>query len=277
VLLLWYLLLIPALDLKGHVKPPKKAKAVSEEQIQLAKFDLEKKIYPEIQTRISETNEWLFRKFTLAGGLVTGFLLHVWLGLRGEKLEGRTHHETVENVLVKFLRSPATSAVLGLACIISLFIDLHVRTSIQAIQQLGLWAAKYGDVAVGGGPNRFLGWEQFIRMAQPNAGMHQSFINALQAGNLAVVTIIIFVFYQWTFQEVCLRKLDHLNRLISWLLIGMLFLLFVGSHLCSGNVKFVKYKGLPILSNSYCYFVAFLLLSTVTVLWHYLPRDTKSV
>jgi hypothetical protein len=273
VLLLWYLLVVPALDLK--VKPPPAA-AVSAEQRKLAEFDLEKKVYPEIQARILETNEWLFRKFTLAGGLLTGFLLQVWLRLRSKKPGEHTHDETVENVLFEFLRSPATSAVLGLACMVSLFIDLHMRSSILSIQQLGLWAAKYADVAVGGDPKGFPLWEQFIRMEQPNAGMHQSLINALQAENLAVVTIIIFVFYHWTFQEVCLRGLDQLNRLISWMLIGLLFLLFLGSHLSSGNVTFVTYKGLPMFSSWVCYLVAFLLLSTVTVLWHYLPRCTKS-
>ena len=54
---------------------------------------------------------------------------------------------------------------LVVACIVSLFMDIYIRRSVNLIHQLGAWAAstRIKVPVVGAEIESFYGWEQFIR------------------------------------------------------------------------------------------------------------------
>lgn len=185
----WYLFVAPSLELK-RPPDPKTLQELTSKQVELAKLDLQDKIYPEIQKRLETREEWLIRKLTLAGGLLVAFLVYIWKPFGGERLEGITPRERrtrLEEDLPNFLTSRPICAALGLACVVSLFMDIHIRRSLLVILQLGTWAAEYGVPALGGDAENFPGWEQFIRGRKSgNEGMHFSLIDAIQTGDLNV-------------------------------------------------------------------------------------------
>lgn len=248
----WYLFIAPSLKLNEehqHKQLPKEK--LTKEQVDLALLDLDKKVYPEIQLRIQAREEWLVRKLTLAGGLLAALLLYIWKPFGGERVEGGTpeaKRRQLEVELAAFLTSRPICAVLGLACVVSLFMDIHVRRSLLVIHQLGTWAAEYAAPAISRHQEGFPGWEPFIRGRAPgHEGMHFSLIDAIQTGDLGVMTLVLLAIYHWIFQDVSLRSndrspgLDWYNRMISWLVIGVLGLFLLGAHLTSGNFEFVQY------------------------------------
>jgi hypothetical protein len=256
----------PRNELQERLRQPDKA--VQE----LAKIDLEKKVYPEILDRLTNVNEWLIRKIVFAGALLGAFLLQVWWPFwsKGEvPIERRK--EQVADIFYDLLKSPQVCAVLGVACIVSLFMDMHISRSLLVVQQLGVWAAEYADRVlggeiIGGEIKGFPGWEQFIRMPNPT-GMHQSKVDAFQSGNLGIMTLVLFTYYHWTFQAVCRQKLDEFNRLTYRLFIVTLLVFVLGSHLTSGNLEFRSYGLGPLFSNFWSYLIAWFIFSIILVVW----------
>jgi hypothetical protein len=265
LVLLWYIMIAPSLKLKDHLKDQLQSQYTNHAK-DLAKFDLEKKVYPEIQGRSTKIDDWLITKIGLAGALLGAFLLHLWSPFWTRNIPIEQQEKYIANLYKELLQNPSTCAVLGIACTVSLFMDLHIRRSLIIIQQLGIWAGEYADPILGREVNGFLGWEQFIRMPSPDSGMHRSLVDAIQTGDLAIITIVLFAIYYWCFQRICIyQKLDEFNRLVYWVIIGVL-LIFSLEHLTSGNLEFENYN-VPVFFSFWCFFFAWFVFSTILICW----------
>ena len=279
-------ILVAYLNLSPSLKPSSlpikidKAKITKNER-ELAKIDLKDKVYVEIQSRLAETNEWRYRKFLLAGGLLSVFLVQMLLPLvkgtsTSDKWEERK--DAAKEVLRDLLTLPATCAALGLACVVAIFIDVHCRRSELVIQQLGSWAAFYGAPVVGGGniekpffASEFMSWEQFIRSG---GGMHESWVDAFQIGNLNLITIVLFTAYSWSFHEICRQTLDLVNKLTAFAVLGALLLFVFGAHTTSGNFEFEDYGWGSwgfLITNFWSYFFGWSAVLLIFVVWWRFP------
>src|SRR3990172_3753607 len=80
VVLFWYIMVMPSLQLKDVVqdKLQERLRQLNEAELELAKFDLEKKVYPEMQDRLTKVSDWLITKIVFAGALLGAFLLQLW-------------------------------------------------------------------------------------------------------------------------------------------------------------------------------------------------------
>jgi hypothetical protein len=273
---LWYFLIAPSLKLKDSVEEGFKRNwaDMNEEQKgyarEVAKLDLETKVYPEIQDRLSKINDWFINKMLFAGGLLGAFLLQLWWPFWSQNTSVQDRERQSAVIFFDLLSSAPVCAVLGLACVVSLFMDIHIRRSLLVVHQLGTWAGKYAIVALGGSLQRFPGWEQFLRMGQDSPGMHESLIDAIQTGNLSLMTLVLFAFYHSAFQQVCRQGLGEFNRLTYWLLIVILLGFLLVTHGASGNFEFVPYKRVPFLANFWGYFAAWSGITLIMVAWDFI-------
>jgi hypothetical protein len=277
---LWYLLLAPSLKLKESVRiafNERWAKWSQEDRKsaqEVAKFDLEQKVYPEIQDRLTKINDWFINKMLFAGGLLGAFLLQLWWPFWSQNTAPQERSEQTAAIFLALLKSAPVCAVLGLACVVSLFMDIHIRRSLLLVHQLGVWAAEYGTVAFPDNLTQFSAWERFIRMPAASLGtqvatpgMHESLIDAVQTGNLSLMTLVLFAFYQWTFQAVCRHGLDEFNRLTYCLLIAILLVFLLVTHQTSGNFEFAGYGHGLLFCNFWGYFVAWGGITVIMVAW----------
>jgi flagellar basal body-associated protein FliL len=275
-ILFWYIMVSPSLALKDDpqdqirkylIQLESSEKEQKDQAKELAKFDLEEKVYPEIQDRLTKVNDWLITKVVFAGALLGAFLLQLWWPFWSQNITKKRGKNHLNDFYEGLLRSPQACAVLGIACTVSLFMDLHIRRSLIIIQQLGTWAGEYAIPVLGGKITEFPGWEQFIRMPGDTPGMHLSLIDALQTGALGIITLVLFAFYHWTFQAVCMQKLDEFNRIIYWLIIGALFVFILG-HRTSGNFKFTNYGfERPWFSDFWYFFIAWFVFAMILIFW----------
>ena len=102
--------------------------------------------------------------------------------------------------------------------------------------------------------------------------MHASLIDAVQTGNLSLMTLVLFAFYVWTFQAVCRQGLDEFNRLTYGLVIAILLAFLLMTHLTSGNFEFTHYvltdsQQTPLFSEFWVYFAAWGGISLIMVAW----------
>jgi hypothetical protein len=312
---LWYLLIAPSLKLdddvreKFHSQWNNLDKEQKKNAQALASFDLEKKVYPEIQDRLTKINDWFINKMIFAGGLLGAFLFQLWWPFWSQNISLQERERQVVAIFVNLLRSAPVCAVLGLACVVSLFMDIHIRRSLLLVHQLGVWAAEYGTVAFGGCHEQFPAWEQFIRMPaagstqqpspctqqsspdmqkasaaqppdpgaqasnsaqKPKSGMHGSLIDAVQTGNLSLMTLVLFAFYYRTFQNVCtLHGLDDFNRLTYGLVIAILLAFLLMTHQTSGNFVFTGYGHTFLFSSFWGYFAAWSGITILMVMWDF--------
>lgn|GEM_PF-5884644 len=240
----------------------KSAKSAMKKATELAKFDLQYKVYPEIKDRSNAIDDWVIQKMLIVGGLLGAFLLQLAVPLLTEK-SSEDRRKQIDNNYSSLLDSAPVCVVLGLATLVCLFMDIHIRKSLLVIHQLGAWAGEYGALVLGGSEVGFPGWEQFLRLSGHGAtGMHNSFIDVIQTTNLSLITMVLFAVYHWTFQGVCLswrdpkkykldpekappRGLDEFNRLTYLLIIFLPLLVLVLEHYPSGNFAFQIYSPLP--------------------------------
>jgi hypothetical protein len=272
---LWYLLIAPSLELKELVRDKFKdkwaqlSKEDKEYAQEVAKFDLEKKVYPEIQDRLTKINDWFINKMLFAGGLLGAFLLQLWWPFWSQNISLEERERQTATIFFDLLSAAPVCAVLGLACVVSLFMDIHIRRSLLLVHQLGVWAAEYGAVALGGSHERFPAWEQFIRMSADVPGLHKSLIDAVQTGNLSLMTLVLFAFYHWTFQAACRQGLDEFNRLTYGLLSAILLVFLLVTHLTSGNFEFVTYGHKFLFSGFWGFFAAWSGITLIMVAWDF--------
>jgi hypothetical protein len=136
-----------------------------------------KKAVEEIKNRDLEDDSWFHNKFLLVGGLLAATLGYMKFG-SGKSPDERLGH---------LLRSPSAAAILALACVVTLGIDLHIRESQCVTDQLGLWIRSYVEPLMHGGTGNgcndckwdvnntwdgskkmtgFIGWEEFLRLTK---------------------------------------------------------------------------------------------------------------
>lgn len=138
-----------------------------------AKFLIEenRKAVDEIKARDEEEDTWFHNKFILVGGLLAATLGYIGFGPKSE--------QSAEEKLSSLSTSPSTALLLGLASILALGIDMHVRGNACEVSQLGLWIRYYvepvllhrdsdGNVSASL-PKAFLGWEEFLRRDVPKS------------------------------------------------------------------------------------------------------------
>ena len=128
----------------------------------------------EILERIRFENQWYQYKFLVLGGLFVGSF--------GLAAKVKSRFDSFEH----FLKSREFMLILGVAVMVALMIDIHVRLNILVMNQLGTWLAKYyepamfGPLAKPNDPAAFQGWEGFLRIEAPGiTGMHQSSLYSL--------------------------------------------------------------------------------------------------
>jgi hypothetical protein len=134
------------------------------------------KAVAEIKLRSEQEDTWFKAKFVLVGTLLASAI--TFLGLASRDASAKA-----DQLLKAWLRSPSLFAVLSFASAVTIGIDIHLRSNMSVVQQLGLWITYYVEPALlrtsypanhsaSKGvaapdpqvPSGFLGWEQFLRV-----------------------------------------------------------------------------------------------------------------
>lgn len=158
------------------------------------------KAIEEIRLLMEHEEDWFHKKFLLVGGLLVALLTH--LGVESFKVrqvgqENQAETVAEERVLAIF-DSGATCLVLALACVIALAIDVHVKSNIMVVEQLGEWLARSVErmAVTKTADTTVVFWEQFLRnpnsdprldscsgstkeLKQNNGGMHSDDLYSL--------------------------------------------------------------------------------------------------
>jgi hypothetical protein len=156
----------------GDFKLPEGAHVIIEKE--------NEKAVAEIKLRSEQEDTWFKAKFVLVGTLLASAI--TFLGLASKDASAKA------DVLLKaWLRSPSLFAVLSFACVVTIGIDVHLRSNMSVAQQLGLWITYYVEPAllrtsypskppsspatqlppagsVAHERSGYLGWEQFLRV-----------------------------------------------------------------------------------------------------------------
>lgn len=168
-----------------------------------------KKAVEEIKNRDLEEDSWFHNKFLLVGGLLAATLGYIKFG--------GSEESSPEKRLEELSQSQSTAAVLALACVVALGIDIHIRQSMSVVEQLGLWIRSYVEPLLHGGMLQplqtmkdFRGWEEFLRtsggdstlgLKEAGTGFHSSdFTNLLDASHIHFVTALMYLLYILVFQ-----------------------------------------------------------------------------
>ena len=199
-------------------------------------FDELKKVTEEIKQRQGNIDTWFHYKFVFLGGIflvVTGGLG----SLMGFAHRRRTIVE--EHELQGFLSSQLAHCVLGLACVIAVTVDMHIRHEIDAIMTLGNWLAYYAEPALSGmsfqeeSDGRFLFWENFLR-AQGIIGTNTHTETVLgkflgRMPHLFFLTLLLYMSYVWTLQNIiCARAINEVPPaiMVTFMMVAGAFLMF---------------------------------------------------
>ena len=170
--------------------------------------DEHKKAVDEIKMRIEQEDGWYRYKFVLIGGLLLAFIAHI-AGWPSE----RSTERDLEGRMETLLRSNATCVVLALAAVVAFTIDLHIRSSIIVINQLGLWLRHYVEPALLQHkiePPGFLPWESFLRVGRPATGFQlDELYQFVNLPHLHFLTFVIYVVYLGVLQTICLESLNR--------------------------------------------------------------------
>jgi hypothetical protein len=170
---------------------PDAPRTLNPDAMDLIKVEHQKAI-DEIKLRIEQEDTWFHYKFLFVGGLITMFLAYVGFGKSG-KFKARER-------LYEIIESRSTCAVLALATVVALAIDIHIRNNILVVQQLALWIANYVEPAFLRNSEGFLGWERFLRSSESGEGMHSDDLYGfIFYPHLHFLTWIIYVLYLGSF------------------------------------------------------------------------------
>ncbi len=162
-----------------------------------------KKAVDEIKLRIEREDDWFHHKFVLLGMLVLGFVAYIFF----QSYNREDENMTMEELQKRLLSSSATCSMLALACVISLAIDMHIRSHISTAAQLGIWIKEYVETPILGKYNSgdFKGWETFLHNpckkeheteCRPSlSGMHGDDIYRFAWPHLHILTWLLYVIY----------------------------------------------------------------------------------
>nr|VFK57789.1 MAG: hypothetical protein BECKTC1821F_GA0114240_102024 [Candidatus Kentron sp. TC] len=167
-----------------------------------------KKVVEEIRIRQTWEDDWFHNKFLLAGVLILGFVAHILIPSQGRNIDDKIW----ESVF-----SSATCSTLALACVISLTIDMHMRTHISAAAQAGLWITHYVEKPFfeKKTEKELKGWETFLRTPCRGEKKCQGILTdaryRLTWPHLHILTWLIYTIYMTLLFKVW-RKSDIDNR-----------------------------------------------------------------
>lgn len=179
------------------------------------------KAIDEIKLLQEKIDTWYHYKFIFIGAVIALFLgqIGVWTMRSGDL--GKTSIPNFDRLLVSY----RTAAMLALACVIAFTIDMHIRTHLKGMQQLGQWVYHYVEPSLlrsADEHNPFIPWETFLRMEIPEApdtradlasihgnvqSMHNNvFFKLMFSTQLHFMSIIIYMFYLIVFHNLCLSR-----------------------------------------------------------------------
>ena len=199
------------------------------------------KVVDEIKQRIQNESKWFELKFYFVGAILLGFFARAVFRNNDSGNNDKGVGRDVQTVL-EMLKSPVTLAVLSLAFIVALSIDLHIHSNRMMIVQAGTWLSEYVEPAFLNNYNahdqrNFVGWEQFLRIAHSH---HTDFLYRLTYwayGDFLTVilyALVLFVLVQsrklppvWVAEEKTNIDLRWFRQFVFWLLhIAILFFAF---------------------------------------------------
>lgn len=254
---------------------------INDQVKELMKREHEKAL-DEIKTSLEQMDTWYHYKFIFIGGVIAVFLGNV--GIFGKR-SSDSHIES-EISLESALMSNRTAAMLTLICIIAFVVDMHIRSNVNGIQQLGLWISSYVEPSVlksagitadittqqyvkdALAETGFLPWEIFTRIPRTSGGTLYAIAYSIQ---LHFTTILSYLFYIMVFQNISLisKKGERQQiAVIGFISVHISLLAFI---LAAHTVRNIFYVAcLPMVSldvcsvsgsyGSICYFIAWLFL-----------------
>ena len=164
-----------------------------------------------------QIDTWYHYKFILIGGLVA-----IFMGQTGVLAGWRNKEPMIsEDDIGSLFKSSRAALVLGLACVIALAVDMHIRNNFFGMQQLGYWLAtrvepKGGDVSVF--------WETFLRGEGKQTMQNSLAFQMLYGAQLHFFTMFIYLLFASVFQSVSLFVQDR--RQLKIALAGFLMVHF---------------------------------------------------
>lgn len=179
------------------------------------------KAIDEIKLLQEKIDTWYHYKFIFIGAVVALFLgqIGIWSIRRGDSEQ--TSLPNFDRLLVSY----RTAMMLALACVIAFTVDMHIRTHLKGMQQLGQWIYHYVEPSLLQGANDqnpFIPWETFLRMRIPEKpgegtdigslhgtvqSMHNNvFFKFMFSTQLHFMSIIIYTFYLIVFHNLCLSR-----------------------------------------------------------------------
>lgn len=164
------------------------------------------KAIDEIKFRLEQQDSWYHYKFIFIGGLLALFLGQT--GLLSGLFKGRpsasanADYSRIKNILT----ADSNYAVMVLACVLALIVDMHLRNHMFSMQTLGLWIANYVEPSYfpKHPGNGFYPWEQFIRNPHSSSLHLDSLYRLAFSTHLHFMTTIIYLLYLTVFQQICL-------------------------------------------------------------------------
>jgi hypothetical protein len=184
-----------------------------------AKELLEKEVQKandEIKMLEEQIDTWYHYKFILIGGLVA-----IFMGQTGVLAGWRTKEPVIsEDDIGALFKSSRAALVLGLACVIALAVDMHIRNDFFGMQQLGYWLST--RVEPKGGNVQF--WETFLRGEGKQTMQNSLAFQMLYGAQLHFFTIFIYLLFSSVFQSVSVFVQDH--RQLKIALAGFLMVHF---------------------------------------------------
>jgi hypothetical protein len=169
------------------------------------------KAVEEIKQRSMIDDQWWNNKFILIGGLFAAFIAYSSRFTRKISDGAERNNEVkvkISNVWSDFItdighmfKTILPSSVLGMACIVSLAIDLHIRSNGMITRQLGLWIQNYVECVIveRGYYVGYLGWETFLRInnsTNNTQGLHMDYLfNIIDAIHYYFTSIYLYIIY----------------------------------------------------------------------------------
>lgn len=182
---------------KAYEEARKKLPASEERTDDLIRLEYMKGV-DEIKLRLEQWDSWYHYKFIVIGGMFALFL-----GQTGLTIGVRSQSEAKPRKRFKETIAGASAyAMLALAVVISLVIDMHIRNNMFAIQTIGLWIANYVEPSYAS--TTAFPWEQFLREAHSPSIRIDSLYRIGFSFHLHFMTIAVYLLYVIVLQQICL-------------------------------------------------------------------------
>jgi hypothetical protein len=285
--------------IKNEYKPGLSSNTQSQQKVgadptrELIKEEHEKAM-DEIKASLEQMDTWYHYKFILIGGVIAVFLGNI--GILGKR--DSVSYKASERILESALMSNRTGAMLALICLVALVIDMHIRSNVNGIQQLGQWLSNYvepsylsaGGITTGNYPNNalaeigFIPWETFIRLPRTGSSTFYAVAYSIQ---LHFMTMVSYVLYMMVFQNISLQSKKGKRQQIA--VIGFLFvhISLLAFIVVAHTVRDIFNVGcFPMISLDVCslsgshgsayYFIAWLCLIAFNLPYLFLPIIPKA-